>query len=240
MLPHSLAGKQAHDKVASDLWPITHFFSWRYLFLLPTLLLIFLMAIKDKKRPGILIAAFVMLYLLAYLAAGIDFYEWYIVPLMPVFAALFALSLEPLEQRRILYLGAAAFFLLVNTYYCYRAVTAWQTYINDQEVNRVIAGKWLNNNVSPDASIEMGAIGHIGWHFRGTVIDLSRLVTTFDNNTRGELMMTGQPNFADPTFQNVSRGYEIIKSFPHPIGPVYIWMKKDKTYLACESCQCKE
>ena len=195
ILPQSYLSKRTHGKAASEYRPITFLLIKQYLFLIPALLLSGWAWLRDRGHAGIPLLAFAALYLLAYLAADVDFYGWYIMPLMPVFAAAFILSLELLKRWGAMpYLGALAFCFAVNMAYAFLNVKETKVYINELfELNRVAAGEWLHDHVSADASLGVGAIGHIGWLFKGRIIDEARLVTAFDDESQGDLVITGYP-----------------------------------------------
>lgn len=223
LLPQSFLAKQEHGKAASAFWPLVHFFQWQYLFLLPTLLLAVFMRRQAPRALGLLLA-FAALYLLAYLVAGLDFYDWYLVPLMPLFALLFALAAGLLRERPRWQAALVGSFLLLGFGCSAYEVARTKAYLCRFEVNRVIAGNWLARHVSPEAWLEAGAIGHVGWRYRGRILDAAKLVTPMGDARQGDLLVAGKRDLADLARRQAG-GYEPLKTFPHGHNPIHIWIK---------------
>ena len=222
LLPHAFLAKQEHGKAASELWPLTHFFQWQYLFLLPTLLLAFFMRQQAPRELGLLLA-FAALYLLAYLVADIDFYDWYLVPLMPIFALLFALAAGMLGDSPRWQAALVGGFLLLGFGCSAYEVARTKAYLCRFEVNRALAGDWLARHVSPDAWLEASAIGHVGWRYRGRILDAAHLVTPMGDARQGDLLVAGKWGLEDLARRRAD-GYEPLRVFPHERNPIHIWI----------------
>ncbi len=197
-IPHSLIAKQGHLKTYST----SHFWIWYSLFTsrygVPTTLLamipVGLLTIfrhRGWSQGWTTIVIWFLAYLTAYTLVGIDFYEWYIVPLYPVLAifvgtgiyTLWAALSAWLEKRPwpqlARYVGGAVilYWLIPYGQHAYLSITSFQGYLRDVEGPRNLARRWLQANTAADATVYAGAIGHLGYYAERYIFDGAELVT---------------------------------------------------------------
>ncbi len=198
-LPQSMLAKQAHLQVAQS----SRYWIWQHLFVdglgAPTFLLpIALMGILHQWRathktmlhtlPAL---CWLIAYLVAYTVIGIDFYEWYLMPLYPVLAiwigAGLTLIITLIRQSttsnvRWLAQEVCVLLLLLCWFLPYRtfvlvSVPYFKGYLNDVEGSRVAASRWLKTAAPADSRIYTGFIGHVGYESHLYIIDGAGLVT---------------------------------------------------------------
>lgn len=136
-------------------------------------------------------------YFAAYTFVGIDFYEWYLYPLLPVMAIFIGCALGAIVGWLMRSIGAdtesggaysrwaigllAAVFLLLAIsslgYQVHPTVLRWGNYLQGLEGSRVEAGKWLRANAPAEASVYTGFIGHVGYESGHYLYDGASLVT---------------------------------------------------------------
>jgi|CXWL01.1.fsa_nt_gi hypothetical protein len=193
-LPHSLLAKRLH--LATD--GGNRFWIWHWLFVQPWSGAWFLLPfaavglLRSLTRGALAqgwIASllFLGLYLVAYTLVAIPFYEWYLMPVLPVLAVLsasgmwasvsfIARRLPALAQSSLL--GLVALAVLVPHFREMRSsVAAFKEYVEKVEGTRVAVGLWLRERSRERDSIGTGAIGHVGYASRRRIVDMGRLVT---------------------------------------------------------------
>lgn len=202
-LPHSMLAKQGHleDRGATRYWLFDALAGRSPVF--PTLPLAFVpvgiasVAANSRYRLW-LVAPLVWLaaYALAYTLVGIDYYEWYLYPLLPVLALFIGCAVgaivrwqlgsfsadaqSSLRRRWANGLLAAFFLLLAGTSLRYEFVRShqwWMDYLQGLEGSRIAAGTWLRANAPADKSVYTGFIGHVGYQSGLYIYDGASLVT---------------------------------------------------------------
>lgn len=259
-LPLSMLAKQHHLQVngASRYW------IWQHLFVdglgAPTYLLPFALLgviapylikrnnsllldtaslfLPSRQVLPILPLLWLLAYLVAYTLVGIDFYEWYLMPLYPTIAVFVATGfhflLSPfwsaIEGKqsvgwRILGYLAVVVMLLVwfmpYAQYAIDAVNGQKEYLNQLERKRVQAGQWLKAAAPASSQLLTGAIGHIGYQSGFYIIDSAGLVTTAE-----QLRQPLYPDFyilgGAPEDQNCGPIRAFMTKFPPPAQGVLI------------------
>lgn len=197
-IPHSMIAKQGHLKTVG----ISRYWIWQALFtsrygaptiLLPTIPIGLLHLFR--RRGWDMAWTTILLWFLAYLAAytlvGIDFYEWYVVPVYPVLAIFVGIGLYTLWAALTAwlddkpwpqlagYLGAAVllYWLLPYAQHTYSSIISFQEYLVRIEGPRNRAGQWLQANTPPESTLYAGAIGHLGYYAERYIFDGAGLVT---------------------------------------------------------------
>jgi hypothetical protein len=128
-------------------------------------------------------AAWLLAYGTAYSVSGLDFYEWYCVPPLPVLgvlAAVGSMRLAGLFPGRlgIVAAGAVVVVLLAGVWIPrHDLVRRNRLYLDSVERARVEVGRWLRANTSPSASVLTGAVGHIGHQADRRIVDAAGLVS---------------------------------------------------------------
>ena len=201
-LPQSMLAKQGHLATtgASRYWIWQHLFIdglGAPTFLLPVALIGLLHQLRPTPKtllPALPALLWFVAYLVAYTIIGIDFYEWYLMPLYPVLAIWVGAGLNQiitlirqtttnraqwLVQETVVLL-LLLFWLLPYRMYILESVPYFQGYLNDVEGSRVAAGRWLKTVAPAGSSVYTGFIGHIGYESNFYIIDGARLVTPAD------------------------------------------------------------
>lgn len=200
-LPQSMLAKQIHLEKAHA----SRYWIWNYLFvdglgaptfLLPVGLIGLLYQMREQAKPlfhTLPAVAWFIAYLVAYTAIGIDFYEWYLMPLYPVLAlwvgaGLWAIiqwirqpqatGIRRLWQEAIVITLLIAWFLPYQTFST-KSVHYFKAYLDGVEGARVQASTWLQTHAPPDARLFTGFIGHLGYETGFYVTDGAGLVTPF-------------------------------------------------------------
>jgi hypothetical protein len=163
----------------------------------------------DSARPArratlLALLLWFALYLAAYTAVRIDYYEWYMAPLYPVLAIFVGAGLHAFigllapraapgapAWRGPAAQGLLAALALTGLFWLPASQEAEQQeltndYIARVEGSRVRAAGWLRDHAAPDASLYTGFIGHVGYGHTLYVYDGAGLVTQggradFDN-----------------------------------------------------------
>lgn len=200
-LPQSMLAKQIHLQKAQA----SRYWIWQHLFvdglgaptfLLPVGLLGLLSQVREQAKPllrTLPAVAWFIAYLAAYTVIGIDFYEWYLMPLYPVIAMWVGAGLWMIIQFirqpqakgvRRLFQEAVVIVLLVAWFLPYRthaleSVRYFKAYLNGVEGARVQAGAWIKAHAAPDARLFTGFIGHLGYESSLHVTDGAGLITPF-------------------------------------------------------------
>ena len=199
-IPLSMIAKQQHLQSAGS----SRYWIWNSLFgtalgaptfLLPLALpgLLVLYRQKQQRLSWLIPILWLLAYLVAYTLVGIDFYEWYLVPVYPVLAlfvgagihlVLQAIATSWASPRRQLlpFLMAVVVLLLwLKPYqeYMVASVTGYKDYLQAVEHSRVQAGEWLRIHTPSDSKVLAGAIGHVGYQSNLYIIDGAGLVTPF-------------------------------------------------------------
>ncbi len=197
-IPHSMIAKQGHLKTYST----SRYWIWQTLFTgrdgVPTTLLamlpVGLLTIFRRRswsQGWTTVVLWFLAYLTAYTLVGIDYYEWYIVPLYPLLAIFVGTGLytlwaalsswrtaKPWPQLGR-YVGGAVllFWLIPYGQHTYVSIVSFQNYLIDVEEPRNRAGRWIQAHTAPDATVYAGAIGHIGYYAERYIFDGAQLVT---------------------------------------------------------------
>lgn len=198
-IPLSMLAKQQHLQSLQT----SRFWIWEELFIRPLgrgllLLPFILLGIISSLRKGVDLPKWIALtswlgaYLVAYTLVGIDFYEWYLVPALPVlmcfavvgFAAVWE-TMAKWTQRRpqmqvVLFAASLALLLLPYVRHTYLSVRGFRDYLSSVEHTRVVAGDWLGQSTDPMSKVLAGAIGHVGYVSDRYIIDGAGLVTPRD------------------------------------------------------------
>ncbi|MGD2165720.1 MAG: hypothetical protein PVH50_09335, partial [Anaerolineae bacterium] len=196
-LPQSMLAKQQHFRAQQR----TIFWIWDYLFVRPMGRNMFLtplaalgMFLPLRREivsskwlaPSVWLTA----YLAAYTLVHIDFYEWYLVPAFPVLACFASNGIAatvraagrigwiPSALRRAVVGVGVSALLLPYGRHAYPHVTSYKGYLSSLEASRVAVGAWLLDQTAPEAVVETGAIGHIGYVSKRHILDSAGLVTT--------------------------------------------------------------
>ena len=193
--PLSMLAKQGHRVVGN----VSRFWIWEQLFLvplrfhlylLPCIMLGLLTALwkRTYRSRWLALVAWLCLYIIEYTLVGIDFYEWYLMPVFPALASLAALGIltalralrDPLRMGRIapviVFVGVG-FVLTLYSLNARDSVLGFREYLNTVERSRVLAGEWLRDYAPVKSTILMGAIGHVGYVSNRYVLDSAGLVT---------------------------------------------------------------
>lgn len=198
-IPLSMLAKQQHLQS----FQTSRFWIWKELFIRPLgrgllLLPFILLGIISSLRKGVDLPKWLALtswlgaYLVAYTLVGIDFYEWYLVPALPVLLcfAIFGLTAvweamgkwthrQSLTQV-VLFAALLALLLLPYIRHTYVSVRGFKDYQLSVERTRVVAGDWLDQYSDPMSRVLAGAIGHVGYVSDRYIIDGAGLVTPPD------------------------------------------------------------
>lgn len=197
-IPQSMLAKQGHTKVYSH----SRYWIWEFLFTdhyaVPTTLLALIpvgvVTIYRRYRwsqAWTTVLFWLVAYLIAYTVVGIDFYEWYVVPVYPVLAIFVGVGLYALGAALIQWLcadlrpqigwvvtvGVLLYGLLPYGRHAYASIIGFQEYLTNVEGPRNAAGRWLQANSAPDDTMYTGAIGHLGYYAERYVYDGAKLVT---------------------------------------------------------------
>ena len=199
-LPLSLPAKQARLLAAHG----DRFLIWWHLFVLPIRQHLYLLPVMLVGTAGLLrkrtewprslpILIWLGLYLTEYALAGIEFYEWYSVPALPVLACLAAsgvLLIAEITHARwgtarqrtgLLVLLAGLIWILVPyTQNVRLSVEAFRQYLVGVEGSRAQAGAWLRDHVPGEEKVLARAIGHVGYISGRYILDGVGLVTPSD------------------------------------------------------------
>ena len=151
---------------------------------------------RPARRAALLaLLLWFALYLAAYTAVRIDYYEWYMAPLYPVLAIFVGAGLNaflalltprtapgaPAWRARTAQVVLAALALVGLFWLPASQAHEWQgvtrDYIAHIEGGRVRAAQWLREHAAPDASLYTGFIGHVGYGHTLYVYDGAGLVT---------------------------------------------------------------
>lgn len=209
-LPNSMHAKQLHVEATHvpRTWMLEELFSlnssvmrWPIALALPGAAQIYgrMRAVGWVAAPVV----WLVLYIAAYTAVGIDYYEWYLSPLSPVlailvgsgFAALWPLINHPVQRApmrqaartaiavtlflaMLLFLGAPQWRGVRDSY------NEWQQYLTHVEGNRVRTGQWLRDHADPASIVASGAIGHVGYESGLRIIDTAGLITPLGYGTQ--------------------------------------------------------
>jgi len=196
-VPLSMLAKQHHLEASHG----TRFWIWDWLFAKPlhsgkVLLPFVLVGLLHLRRRGtnfptwIAVTSWLGAYLIAYTVVGIDFYEWYLVPVYPVWVCLGVVGLSAVfkalrgfagQRRLVLAVLSIAFLVLLLFPYvrhAYLSVDGYKRYLLSLERTRALAGEWLRDSTDPASQIKAGAIGHVGFVSKRYIIDSAGLVTT--------------------------------------------------------------
>ncbi len=198
-LPQSMLAKQGHLATtgASRYWIWQHLFVdglGAPTFLLPVALIGLLHGLRSNQKPllqTLPALCWFVAYLVAYTIIGIDFYEWYLMPLYPMLAIWVGVGLTQiialirqattsklwrLAQEMSVLLLLLVWLLPYRTYML-ESVPYFKGYLNDVEGSRVAASRWLKTAAPPDSRIYTGFIGHVGYESGLYIIDGAGLVT---------------------------------------------------------------
>lgn len=197
-IPLSMAAKQHHLQVTGS----SRYWIWNHLFITafsaPTFLLpvafpgLFLCYRQSRQSSHLLIP---LLWLIAYLAAytlvGIEFYEWYLMPVYPVLAILIGAGMS-LVLKAIAFAPAAPgrqwmpmsmagllllFWVVPYGRHMVASVNGYKAYLAKVEGSRAQAGDWLRDHTAANSKVHAGAIGYIGYQSARYVIDGAGLIT---------------------------------------------------------------
>ncbi len=202
-LPHSMLAKQRHrlERGMTRYWLFDSLTGRNPVN--PSLPLAFIpvgiAAIAAERRFRLwLVAPIVWLaaYFLAYTLVGIDYYEWYLYPMLPVMALLIGCGVGAIAQmlirtfsanpesgagmRWVNGLLAMTFLLLVGNSLRSQLLSShpwWMDYLQGLEGSRIAAGDWLREHAPADKSVYTGFIGHVGYQSDHYIYDGASLVT---------------------------------------------------------------
>jgi hypothetical protein len=208
-LPQSFAAKRAHARMAPATWFVRYFLAWPWWLalggaaaaLLPSRLL------ESRSRPAgeppegesqtdgrkrpagqstlVGLALWALLYTAAYTFSGLDYYEWYCAPLIPVLGILAVAGLARIAHvvgasraaRSWALAGLGALLLLTATVPRWALLDRHKSYLDSVEQTRIAVGRWLREHTPDDASVLVGAVGHIGYESRRRIVDQAGLVS---------------------------------------------------------------
>ncbi len=197
-IPLSMIAKQHHLQEAgsSRYWIWDHLFITAFgapRFLLPLALPGVLILYRQSRQRSDWLVPILWLsaYLAAYTIVGIDFYEWYLMPIYPILALAVGTGLDILFKaiafptglpriQPISFLAASLLFVLWLGFYLphlVASVTGHKHNLQTLEMGRIQAGEWLSTHTPPDSKVLAGAIGHIGYQSERYIIDGAGLVT---------------------------------------------------------------
>lgn len=200
-LPLSMIAKQQHLQSAgsSRYWIWDHLFITALgapTFLLPLALpgLLVLYRQKQRRLSWFIPILWLLAYLVAYTLVGIDFYEWYLVPVYPVLALFVGAGMHlvlqaianfwasPHRQPVPWVIAVVVLILWLKPYqeYMVLSVTGYKDYLQAVEHSRSQAGEWLRIYAPSDSKVFAGAIGHVGYQSGLYIIDGAGLVTPFE------------------------------------------------------------
>ncbi len=197
-IPLSMTAKQHHLEASGG----DRYWIWRHLFitalgaprfLLPLALPGLLLCYRQNRqnREWLIPLLWLLAYLVAYTVVGIDFYEWYLMPVYPILALLIGVGLwlvlkaiqaqlAPLPLPLVAPTTALlvlALWLWPYQQYMVNSVRGYKEYLQVIEGSRVQAGQWLLAYAPPTSKVLTGAIGHVGYTSGLYIIDSAGLIT---------------------------------------------------------------
>ncbi len=231
ILPHSFSAKQEHEKLAASDWMLQYYWEslWYPLIIAAVCgLTIFLRRPYSKQHYAIFgMFLWLVLYIGAYYVVGIDYYEWYCIPPIPVMIILAVvgiwnvLNTIPKINSVSNIVGSAIAVFMIIWFFLPRSdyISVHKSYLNSVEWTRVLVGDWLHNNTPPDAVVGTGAIGHIGYFAQRPVLDYASLVT--ERSDRPADYSVGHDAFPYPHIRygddlHFLRRHELVKRFVPP------------------------
>lgn len=192
--PQTLAAKQLWAQgltFAARAWPVLHFCTPSSgLWALATLGLAGASVLRwwRRRQAGLfvplLLPIYALGYLTAFLLAGIEQCLWYLMPITPVMVlAAFVLAGQWVARVAARGVGALAatgsgvLLLSASLVPAYPVVLQMQTYVEQLEAPRRRAGRLMARCLPEREAVAMGAIGHVGYCYRGYVLDCAGLVS---------------------------------------------------------------
>ncbi|MCE7983942.1 MAG: hypothetical protein DYG89_22435 [Caldilinea sp. CFX5] len=197
-IPLSMTAKQHHLAVSGG----DRYWIWRHLFisalgapriLLPLALPGLLICYRQNRqnRYWLIPLLWLLAYLVAYTIVGIDFYEWYLMPVYPILALLIGIGLwlvlkaiqEQLAPLKLPLVAPAATLLVLALWlwpyqqHMVDSVRGYKEYLQVVEGSRVQVGQWLLAHAPPTSKVMTGAIGHVGYQSDLYIIDSAGLIT---------------------------------------------------------------
>ena len=190
-LPTTLFAKQSHTIDAGMLWMVRFLLNSPFeLLWLPIVLWCasLFSPIRTTTWDLLPIITWLLLYVLAFTVAGIDMYDWYNVPPIPIIYLLFAMALvslvrdldlrQPWFSSSVTY-ALAGFVLLYQVKYTLALVPSFRRKAIAVEGTRKEVAVWLAENTPSDSTIATDGIGYIGYYSQRRIVDLAGLVTPY-------------------------------------------------------------
>ncbi len=186
VLPESFTAKRTHTRHSEPYWMALSLLRDGAVLFVPLGLLGFARLAASGGR-NLVWALWLVFYVGAYTATGLDAYPWYRVPLVPVLAlgagagaSLVTGALLRHWPSRLAVTAAAACLLLagVSRAGAWRdSLAAYADQLRVWEAPRVATGEWLREHAAPGSVVRTSAIGHIGWISGLRIQDTSGLVS---------------------------------------------------------------
>lgn len=190
-VPSSMVAKQQHIKSAGSFWMIRFLINSPFELLLMPILIFFGTLLSHSNRPAMKtmpITLWLLTYVSAYTASGLDAYDWYNVPPIPILYLLFGVAIAQVAKRigfakernmHLVILALFAFSLAYQVKYDFALIPDFRKQAIAVEGTRVKVGEWLRDNTLSDAVIATDGIGHIGYFSGRYIVDLAGLVTPY-------------------------------------------------------------
>ena len=193
-LPNSMAAKQGHlNMLEADRFQILQFLIRRdFLIFLPFIPIAFIKTIRQRNTiiKWLPLYLWATIHIASYIIVGIDFRNWYAVPLIPVLiiSASFGIAstielpdkmgLDVLKQPKIIFSVILLLFISISAlHHSHLTNRLFRRYLNNVEELRTELGMWLHDNTEENSTIATSAIGHIGYYSKREIIDTAGLIT---------------------------------------------------------------